>query len=80
MDENKPSECTEWHKEFGPALKMGKIQDAANLYRLMRLLRIKSSKNEDSYSETRTLQDYFDSMKNGKNKYSIYQVKIWRLF
>ena len=63
VDEKTPSECTEWRKELGPALKMGTIQDAANRDRLMKLLRFKSSKNEDANSETRTLQDYVDNVK-----------------
>merc|ERR1711862_761343 len=62
-EEKKPSEYTKWFQEFGPALKMGAIQDASNRDRLMKLLRYKSSANEDSSSETRTLQEYVDNMK-----------------
>merc|ERR1712157_556154 len=60
-EEKKPSEYTKWFQEFGPALKMGAMQDASNRDRLMKLLRYKSSANEDSSSETRTLQEYVDN-------------------
>merc|ERR1712232_966235 len=63
-EENKPSEYQQFFTEFGPALKMGAIQDAGNRDRLMKLLRFKSSKNDDSSVETRTLQDYVDNMKD----------------
>ena len=62
-EEKKPSEYTKWFQEFGPALKMGAMQDTSNRDRLMKLLRYKSSTNEDSSSETRTLQEYVDNMK-----------------
>merc|ERR1719296_700920 len=42
---------------------MGAMQDTSNRDRLMKLLRYKSSTNEDSSSETRTLQEYVDNMK-----------------
>merc|ERR1719296_369663 len=42
---------------------MGAMQDTSNRDRLMKLLRYKSSTNEDSSSETRTLQEYLDNMK-----------------
>jgi len=61
-EEKKPNAYLKWFEEFGPALKMGALEDAANRERLLKLLRYKSTKTED-YSETRTLQDYVDNMK-----------------
>ena len=80
VDEKKPSECAEWHEEFGPALKMGAIQDASFSGCLMELLGFKLSKNEDSNSEIRTLKDYVNNVKEWKTQNSICQVKTWRLF
>jgi len=65
--EKKPLEYTEWFEEFGAALKMGVLQDTANRDRLLKLIRYKSTKSEDN-SETRTLQEYVDNMKEWQDQ------------
>lgn len=61
-EEEIEDEYLTWFKDFGPALKMGAIEDAANRERILKLLRFKSSANEDDTKETRTLQEYIDNM------------------
>jgi len=62
-EEEKIDEYLEWYEEFGPALKMGCIEDANNRERILKLLRYKSSQVDDGNSESRTLTEYIDNMK-----------------
>merc|ERR1719410_2487649 len=67
IEEDGANDYIKWYKEFGPAMKMGAIEDNANRERILKLLRFKTSKamGEDDWV---SLQEYVDRMKDWQDQ------------
>lgn len=67
MAKNEPEQYAGFWKEFGPALKEGPGEDAANKEKIAKLLRFASTEaNTDE--ETVSFEDYIGRMKEGQDK------------
>jgi len=67
LAKDEPEKYATFWKEFGPVLKEGTGEDAANREKILPLLRLAST-HEDSDQQTVTLADYVARMKSGQER------------